>query len=91
MSYRDSRRRLQRITESPSHLTICGRVQELVRDGGEEFGYRSFISADGTELHANIITGVNERYEEMKENHDTKATVMGDADKDPGGKKGRST
>ena len=57
-------------------------MQELGRTG-KEFEYESFVSADGTKLHAqrckgkNVITGVNERYEEMKENHDIKATVVG--------------
>ena len=96
MGYRDSRQRLERITESPSHLTIWRRMQGL---GGSEseFEYDSFVSADGTKLHAqrcgrgklevkviagkNIAVGVNESYKEMKENHNIKATV-GDADKD---------
>ena len=74
-------------------------VQELGRTG-KEFEYDSFVSADGTKLHAqrcgkgklevkvvagkNVITGVNERYEEMEENHDIKAALVGDADKELG-------
>ena len=92
---KESRQKLQRMTESPSHLTIWRRVQELSYES--EFEYESFVSADGTKLHAqrcegklevkviagrSVIVGVNERYEEMKENHDIKATVVGDADKD---------
>jgi len=98
MSYRESRQRLERITDSPSHLTIWRRVQELGRTG-KEFEYESFVSADGTKLHVNpksgsgklevkviagknVITGVNEGYKEMKERHEIRAVVVGDADKD---------
>lgn len=71
-------------------------VQEL--GGSEsEFEYESFVSADGTKLHTQgcgkgklevkVVAGesiaeVNESYEEMKENHDIKAIVVGDADRD---------
>ena len=92
MSYRESRQRLQRMTESPSHLTIWRRVQELGMEGEKEsFEYDSFVSADGTKLHAqrcgkgklevkviagrSVIVGISEGYKEMKENHDIKAAV----------------
>ena len=97
---KESRQRVERITDSPSHLTIWRRVQELGMEGEKEsFEYESFVSADGTKLHVNpksgsgkldvkviagrsVIVGVNEGYKEMKENHDIKAAVVGDADKD---------
>lgn len=56
MSYRDSRQRLERITKAPSHLTIWRRVQEL-SNGSSEFEYDSFVSADGTKLHAQRCKG----------------------------------
>ena len=70
MSYRDSRRRLERITDSPSHLTIWRRVQELGRTG-KEFEYESFVSADGTKLHAQRCKGKLEVkvYRWKKRNH----------------------
>ena len=102
---KESRQKLERITDSPSHLTIWRRVQELSYES--EFEYESFVSADGTKLHAqrcegklevkviagrSVIVGVNERYEEMKEKHEIKATVVGDADKElVASKKGRLT
>jgi len=46
MSYRDSRQRLDRITDSPSHLTIWRRLHELGRIG-KKFEYESFVLADG--------------------------------------------
>jgi len=99
MSYRDSMKRLERITKAPSHLTIWRRVQELGMEGEEAFEYDSFVSADGTKLHVNpkcgkgklevkvivgknAITGVNEGYEEMRERHEIRAVVVGDADRD---------
>ena len=57
MSYRDSRQRLERLTESPSHLTIWRRVQELGKQMNSEFVYESFVSADGTKLHVNPKSG----------------------------------
>jgi galactose-1-phosphate uridylyltransferase len=96
MSYRDSRQRLERITESPSHSTIW-RMQELGMEAESfEFGYDSFVSADGTKLHAqrsrklevrviageSVAVGINESYEKMKEEHDIRAIAVGDADKD---------
>jgi len=95
MSYRDSRRRLERMAESPSHSTIWRRVQELSYES--EFEYDSFVSADGTKLHAQrcrgklevkviagegVIVGVNESYRKMKERHNINAVLVGDADKD---------
>ncbi|AIG96959.1 hypothetical protein [Archaeoglobus fulgidus] len=96
MSYRDSRQRLQRMTESPSHLTIWRRVQELGMEAESEFEYDDFVSADSTKLHAqgkgkldvkviagkSVIVGINESYREMKGEYDVKATIVGDADRD---------
>jgi len=98
MSYRESRQRLQRMTESPSQSTIWRRVQELGMEGEKEsFEYDSFVSADGTKLHAqrcegkfevkdvagrSVIVGVNEGYKEMRERYEIRAAVVGDADKD---------
>jgi len=98
MSYRESRQRLQRMTESPSHLTIWRRMQELGMEGEKEsFEYDSFVSADGTKLHAqrcegkldvkviagrSVIVGISEGYKEMKERYEIRAVVVGDADKD---------
>ena len=89
---------MREITDSPPHLTIWRRVQELSYES--EFEYESFVSADGTKLHAqrcgkgkldvkviaerSVIVGVKEGYKKMKENHDIKATVVGDADKELG-------
>lgn len=94
MSYRDSKQRLERTTESPSHSTIWRRMQELGMLESE-FEYDDFVSADGTKLHASkgklevkvidgesVIDGVNESYEKMKEERDIKAIVIGDADRD---------
>ena len=53
---KESRQRLERMTDSPSHLTIWRRVQELGRTG-KEFKYESFVSADGTKLHVNPKCG----------------------------------
>lgn len=98
MSYRDSKQRLDRMTDSPSHITIWRRVQEL--GGAEsEFVYGSFVSADGTKLHVNprcgkgklevkviagknIAVGVNESYREMKKGCRIEAVIVGDADRD---------
>lgn len=94
MSYRESRQRLERLTESPSHLTIWRRMQELSYES--KFEYESFVSADGTKLHAkrskkldvkviagkSVIVGINESYREMKGEYDVKATIVGDADRD---------